>query len=150
MRTSAALALALALTAAPVLQGGAHAAPKAPAADANLFIYRAHTDFSWAAGLKVDGAALASLGNGAYTATHLTPGEHTLTLGWPMMSGFRSIDTTLTVEPGKTYYFEVRGLDQRYMTGLMVGARIAASLAPAEETIAPNAIAQCCAFQPPK
>jgi hypothetical protein len=145
MRTSAAIGLALALTAAAV-----QAAPKAPAADANLFVYRAHTDFGWAASLKVDGANVASLGNGAYTATRLTPGEHTLTLGWPMMSGFRSIDTPLTVEPGKTYYFEIRGLDQRYMTGLMVGARIAASLAPAEETAAPGALAQCCAFQPPK
>ena len=67
-----------------------------------------------------------------------------------MMSGFRSIDTPLTVEPGKTYYFEIRGLDQRYMTGLRVGARIAASLAPAEGAAAPGAIAQCCAFQPPK
>jgi hypothetical protein len=145
MRISAAIGIALALT-APAVQ----AAPKAPAADANLFVYRAHTDFGWAASLKVDGASLASLGNGAYTATRLAAGEHTLTLGWPMMSGFRSIDTSVTVEPGKTYYFEVRGMDQRYMTGLMVGARIAASLAPTEAAAAPGTIAQCCAFQPPR
>ncbi len=145
-RAAAGLAIALALTTATAQA----ASPKAPAGDANLFVYRAHTDFSWAATVKVDGAKLASLGNGAYTATHLAPGEHSLTLGWPMMSGFRSIDTPLTVEPGKTYYFEVRGLDQRYMTGLMVGARIAASLAPVEDTAGPGTVAQCCAFQPPK
>jgi len=145
MRIPAAITFALALTA-----GVAHAAPKAPAADANLFVYRAHTDFGWSASLKVDGSNLAALGNGAFTATRLAPGEHTLTLGWPMMSGFRSIDTPLTVEAGKTYYFEIRGLDQRYMTGLMVGARIAASLAPVEDAVAPGAIAQCCAFQPPR
>jgi len=149
MRPSAAIGLALALTTAAAIPA-VGAAPRAPAADANLFVYRIHTDFGWAANLKVDGATLASLGNGAYTATRLAPGEHTLTLGWPMMSGFRSIDTPLTVEPGKTYYFEIRGLDPRFMTGLMVGARIAASLAPAEESAAPGTIAQCCAFQPPK
>ena len=59
MRISAAIGLALALTTASV-----QAAPKAPAADANLFVYRAHTDFGWAASLKVDGANVASLGNG--------------------------------------------------------------------------------------
>jgi hypothetical protein len=129
-RAATGLAIALTLTAAATQA----AAPKGPAPDANLFVYRAHTDFSWAATVKVDGAKLAPLGNGAYTATHLAPGEHSLTLAWP----------------GKTYYFEVRGLDQRYMTGLMVGARIAASLAPVEDTAGPGTVAQCCAFQPPK
>ena len=145
-RAAAGLAIALALTTA-----AAHAAPlKAPAPDANLFVYRAHTDFGWAASLKVDGVGVAALGNGAYTATRLAPGEHRLTLAWPMMSGFRSTETAVTVEAGKTYYFEIRGLDPRFMTGLMVGARIGAMLTQAEDAAGPGAVAQCCAFQPPK
>ena len=140
----AAAALALMAAAAQAAQF------RAPAADANLFVYRAHTDFGWAASLKVDGVGVAALGNGAYTATRLAPGEHRLTLAWPMMSGFRSTETAVTVEAGKTYYFEIRGLDPRFMTGLMVGARIGAMLTQAEDAAGPGAVAQCCAFQPPK
>ena len=66
MRIFLAIGLALALA---LVAGAAQAAPKAPATDANLFVYRVHTDFGWAATLKLDGANAAALGNGVYTAS---------------------------------------------------------------------------------
>jgi len=122
----------------------------APAADANLFVYRDYAEpTAWAPTLKIDGRKLVAIGQNQYTAVHLAPGEYEIQLSWPFLSGQSGKKGSIRIVEGETLYLEVVGTSQYagggpgYMEFL-----IGSGLTPRED--ASDAIASCCRFKPPK
>ena len=145
MRTTIAAAAVL-LAASPALSQDA-----GPAPDANLFIYRDYAEPTiWAPTVKIDGKKVVALGQNQYTAIRLAPGEHRISLAWPLLSGQSGKAGKIIVAEGKPMYLElvgtsrVSGFNSNGYTFLM------GSGLELRGDSAADAIAKCCKFKPPK
>ena len=142
-----AVVIAVLLAAAPALAQDTKTIP----ADANLVVYRDYAEpTAWAPTLKIDDKKVAALGQNEFTAVHLAPGSHSISLAWPIFSGQSGKTGTITIEDGKTIYLELTG-QSRYAGGgygtmqFLMGSGLEPRNGMA---FGPNS--KCCKFKPPK
>lgn len=120
-------------------------AAAAPAADANLFIYREHAEpLIWAPTVKIDGRKVIAIGQKQYTAIHLEAGTHSIQLAWPIFSGQKGRKGTITIADDKTLYLEVTGTSQYVGIGFLLGSGLR------ERDDGAVALSACCEFKAPK
>jgi hypothetical protein len=116
--------------------------------DGLIFIYRAYAQpTAWAPAVRVDGRKIVGISNRSYTAVRVTPGDHIVTLKWPLIAAQGGAKMEVTVEKGKAHFVEVTGVSQ-YVPGVYM--RTGSGIALVQPEYAVAAIKKCCKFQAPK
>jgi hypothetical protein len=137
------------------------AAPKAPVVvetikpsatvegeDGMVFIYREYAQpTAWSPTVKIDGRKVVAIRNRHYTAVRVKPGDHVVSLTWPIIAAQGGAKMEVTVEKGKAHFVEVTGVSQ-YVPGVYI--RTGSGIALVAPDHAVLTIEKCCKFSPPK
>ncbi len=116
--------------------------------DGIIFVYRAYAQpTAWAPAVKLDGRKMIGISNRSYTAFKAKPGDHVITLSWPIIAAQGGAKMEVTVEKGKASFIEVTGVSQ-YVPGVYI--RTGSGIALVEPEHAVPAIKKCCMYKPPK
>ncbi len=116
--------------------------------DGMIFVYRAYAQpTAWAPAVKLDGKKMIGISNRSYTAFKVKPGDHLVTLSWPLIAAQGGAKMEVTVEKGKAHFIEVTGVSQ-YVPGVYI--RTGSGIALVQPEHAVPAIKKCCTYKAPK
>jgi hypothetical protein len=156
MKTQARLATLL-LTAGLTIGAAPKAAPVVAAVkpsvtvegeDGMVFVYREYAQPTvWSPTVKIDGRKVVAIRNRSYTAVRVKPGDHIVSLTWPIIAAQGGARMEVTVEKGKAHFVEVTGVSQ-YVPGVYI--RTGSGIALVSPDHAVLTIEKCCKFSPPK
>ena len=121
--------------------------------DANLVIFRVHAEPTvWSSAVKIDGKKMISIGQKKYTAIHLDPGQHHVTLSWPLLAAQRSAAIDLDLSDGNVHYLEITGIIR--LLGAGPGPYLrwqeGSSIQEIEPGAGSKAVTECCTFKAAK
>jgi hypothetical protein len=123
-----------------------------PAADANVYIVRENAEPTlWGSSVRIDGLAVASLGQRSYTAVRVAPGTHGFRLSWPIIAGQSGDEFDLEIEAGQTYYLAVLGVSRVTGGGYhVIYYRLGSSMARLKSDEGQRLVASCCRYRRPR
>jgi hypothetical protein len=117
--------------------------PEISSERAVLYIYREYAEpTAFASYLQIDGREVASLNQQGFTWVYVTPGNHKMKYGFPVLAGMPSVPFSHTFEAGKVYAFQMIG------TLTVSGSTLEAvsAVRPLEIEDAQKKMQQCCRY----
>lgn len=148
-------ALCVALSGCATVPAGAPQyarAPDPPAGQSNVYIYRIGAYPTLRAPIvRVDGRAVISPAERAYTVIQAPPGTHQVMIDWAWDTGWPDVNSTIEVEEGVPLYLKISG-DFQVVSRSYDGFSYEATsiLAPIPQEVAEREMADCCRYVRPR
>lgn len=115
-----------------------------------VYVFRDRAEpTAWGATVHLGESKLATLKEDGFTWAYLAPGEHRVTLKWPLLSGQRESSFTLNVVANETYYLELVGVSRLVSGPPSWSYQTGSGFAVRDARAGGEAISRCCRFQPP-
>lgn len=122
-------------------------APEPAAGLSNVYIYRIGAYPTLRAPMvRIDGRAVISPAERAYTVVAMTPGPHEVNVNWAWDTGWPDVTFTVDVEAGRPTYLKVSGSFD-HMSGNTY--RAGSSLQPVPQAVAEPEMSACCRYVRP-
>jgi hypothetical protein len=117
--------------------------PEVSPTRAVLYIYREYAEpTAFASYLQIDGREVASLNQQGFTWVYVTPGNHDMKFGFPMLAGMPSVPFSHGFEGGKVYAFQMVG--EIAVSGRLYEA--VSAVQPIDFEVAQEKMQQCCRY----
>jgi hypothetical protein len=117
--------------------------PEVSSAHAVLYIYREYAEpTAFASWLQIDGHEVASLNQQGFTWVYVTPGNHKMKYGFPVLAGMPTVPFSHSFEAGKVYAFQMIG--EINVKGS--GYEAVSAVQPSEFEAAQKKMQACCRY----